>query len=77
MEKMCAKHTGNLHDGTTITGTRGDRYWQQVADEVGGNLSFTWSMFFKTNPSDAQTTCFFDCETVFKVFADSQDCTSQ
>jgi hypothetical protein len=80
MEKMCAKHTGNLRDGTTIWGTRGDRYWPQGVqgvDEETGIVNFSWDTYFKTNPNDAQKTCSFDCETVYKAFADSQDCTSQ
>jgi hypothetical protein len=66
---MCKNHQ-NVRDNTENTGSTGKKSWTEAKSEPG----VSWSFLFETTPQDKQTTCSFDCETIFMTFADNKDC---
>jgi hypothetical protein len=69
IKDMCKEHA-NVRDGADTSGSDGSKAWTVSKSEPG----VSWGFIFQTTPQDKQTTCPFDCETVFLAFADNTDC---
>jgi hypothetical protein len=69
IKEMCQNHK-NVRENTNTSGSKGNKSWTEAMGEPG----VSWGFIFETSDQDKQTTCPFDCETIFMAFADSKDC---